>query len=217
MFQFTYFFPSGISQNLHLSTSFLCLVTISISVPNHVSGGVNRSLKRGADSSVMWVIETERWTLVPLLCVCVRWGMQPYSGIARQRQNRGRGRFQDVGQSYTSGDTIQYNGIFCIACVALTHGLSHLSVSVWAHNVCGNYMLILTAMVGGRWALWPAVLFAVGSGEVGLGWASAKTHLTTPCGHLGHSLFGLQSLRPSKSKKILIACGQSSWLKSRFL
>ncbi len=50
------------------------------------------------------------------VCVCVRWGMQLYCGTASQRQNRGRGRFQDVGQSYTNWDTIQYNGVFCIAC-----------------------------------------------------------------------------------------------------
>lgn len=64
-----------------------------------------------------------------------------------------------------------------------------------------NHKPILTAVVWGRWALWPAVLFAVGSGEVGLRWASAKAHLTAPCGHLGHSLFGLQSLRPCTTKR----------------
>lgn len=52
------------------------------------------------------------WTLLPLpcvfVCVCAhtRWRTQSYWGTASQGQNRGRERFQDVGQSYTNKDTM---------------------------------------------------------------------------------------------------------------
>lgn len=124
------------------------------------------------------------------MCVC--WGMQLYSG---SRQNKGEGQvFWMCGQ----WDRQQREGLFCPACVAVVHiwsqGFKRAHAS--RHKNCG----LLTAVVGGRGAVRAAILFAVGSGEVGLRRASAKTHLAAAGGHLGHALFSLQSLRPGQTQ-----------------
>lgn len=143
----------------------------------------------------------ELWTYVSgkldcelrgVLCMCVCWGMQLYSG---SRQNKGEGQvFWMCGQ----WDRQQREGLFCPACVAVVHiwsqGFKRAHAS--RHKNCG----LLTAVVGGRGAVRAAILFAVGSGEVGLRRASAKTHLAAAGGHLGHALFSLQSLRPGQTQ-----------------
>ncbi len=74
---------------------------LSVYISLAVSGGVRVSLKRGADSTVMWMIEagglnsaSSSVFVCVCVCECVCWGMQPYCGTASQRQRRGRGRFQ---------------------------------------------------------------------------------------------------------------------------